>query len=52
MGLLPWVGYGHGLVDFSLGFAVMGNEFADRLCGKVGINGVAWLLARSAWWVS
>ena len=52
MGLLLWVGFGHGLVDFSLGFAAMGNGFADWWCGKVGINEVVWLLVRSVWWVS
>ena len=49
MGLLPWVGFGHGLVDFSLGFAAMGNEFADRWCGKVGINGWGLMGWRGCW---
>ena len=52
MGLLSRFGFGHRLVDFSLGFVDMDNGFANRWCGKVGINEVVWLLARSAWWVS
>ena len=44
MGLLSWVGFGHGLVDFNIGLVVMGNGFADRHGGMV-----RW---RSAWWVS
>ena len=39
-----WVGFGCGLVDFSIGFAAMGNGFADRHGGMA-----RW---RSMWWVS
>ena len=44
VGLLSWDGFGRGLVDFSIGFAVMGNGFADRHGGMV-----RW---RSVWKVS
>ena len=44
VGLLARVGFGCGLVDFSIGFAVMGNGFADWHGGMA-----RW---RSAWWVS
>ena len=43
VGLLSWDGFGRGLVDFSIGFAVMGNGFADRH-GRMA----RW---RSAWWI-
>ena len=43
-GFQSWVGFGCGLVDFSIGFAAMGNEFADRCSGMA-----RW---RSTWWVS
>ena len=44
VGLQSWVSFGHALVDFSIGFATMGNGFADWHGGMA-----RW---RSAWWVS
>ena len=44
VGLLAWVSFGCGLVDFSIRFVVMGNGFADWHGGMA-----RW---RSAWWVS
>ena len=43
-GFQSWVGFGCGLVDFSIGFAIMGNGFVGR-CGGMA----RW---RSTWWVS
>ena len=41
VGLLPWVSFGRWLVDFSIGFAAMGNGFVDPRGGMA-----RW---RSAW---
>ncbi|KAK7852630.1 hypothetical protein CFP56_038570 [Quercus suber] len=35
VGLLTWVSFGRGLVDFSIGFAAMGNGFANWRGGVV-----------------
>ena len=43
-GFQSWVCFGCGLMDFSIGFAAMGNGFADWRGGMV-----RW---RSTWWVS
>ena len=43
-GFQSWVGFGCGLVDFIIGFAIMCNGFADRRSGMA-----RW---RSTWWVS
>ena len=42
-GFQSWVGFGCGLVDFSIGLAAMGIGFVDRRGGMARL--------RSTWWV-